>query len=94
MFEQQLRALRAQIDAGQFDAAEAAIKALHVSYHRCWREHLRLHLCWLQLEWRRGRPLASAWQLLPVLFAVPVSLAHRYLGWAVVAHRKDSEKRQ
>jgi hypothetical protein len=72
-------------------AAVQQLDTLHVEHHDEPFVHLRIHV----LQWRiarRQRDLSrQIGQILPVIFAVPVSYVQRYLGLALPSRTKKGD---
>ena len=87
-FQERQATIERAIQAGAFDDAERELVALHVAVHEQAALHQRVHLQWFRLGRARGSVRAQVGQVFPIVFAVPVSLVHRYLGVAVGRHRE------
>jgi hypothetical protein len=77
------------IDAGQYEAANEQLEIIHIAQHEEPFVHLRIHV----LQWRIARlqrnRMRQVGQVLPILFAVPVSYVQRYLGLALPSRLRD-----
>ena len=81
--------LQATIDPDfAFDDAEQQLVSLHIAVHEQAALHQRVHLLWFRLGRAQRSVRMQAGQVFPIVFAVPVSLVHRYLGLAVGRHRE------
>jgi hypothetical protein len=77
------------IAAEQFDVANRELEAIHIEYHCEPFVHRRIHL----LQWRIAREQRNVsrqlGQMLPIIFAVPVSYVQRHLGLALPSRVRD-----
>lgn len=68
---------------GAYPAAVEALEQAHVLGHADVLVHLRVHLNWMWIAIEAGWPGAATGQILPVLFAAPVSLVESNLGFTL-----------
>jgi hypothetical protein len=71
------------IGDARYDAANRQLETIHIAQHDEPFVHVRIHL----MQWRIARlqrnGLRQVGQILPIVFAVPVSYVQRYLGLAL-----------
>lgn len=77
------------IEQRQLDEALSRIKVLHITCHDRAGVHQQVHLLWLYIGFKKGDGKIMAGQLLPLIFAIPVSWVHRCFGIAVKAHKQQ-----
>jgi hypothetical protein len=80
-----------QIASAQYDAANRQLEEIHIERHDEAFVHLRIHM----LQWRIARLQRNrrrqVGQILPILFAVPVSYVQRYLGLALPSRLRGKD---
>ncbi|MCA9575205.1 MAG: DUF3703 domain-containing protein [Polyangiales bacterium] len=87
-FRERIEAIEHAIHERAFDDAEQQLVSLHIAVHEQAALHQRVHLLWFRLGRAQRSVRMQAGQVFPIVFAVPVSLVHRYLGLAVGRHRE------
>jgi hypothetical protein len=83
-----LREADAKHARGDYHGARRALEQAHVLGHDRAFVHLAVHLKWLQLAVSARNPGMAMGQVLPILFAVPVSLVQRYAGLALPGRKR------
>lgn len=69
--------------------ADERIRYFHRTFHHQALNHEKLHWLWIKLNYRQKNYAGAIWQILPLIFAIPVSWAHRLTGLALPAHKAD-----
>jgi hypothetical protein len=69
--------------AEQYDAAWQQLEAIHIEHHDEAFVHLRIHVLQWRIARRQHNRRRQVGQILPIIFAVPVSYVQRYLGLAL-----------
>ena len=87
-FDELFADIEASIDARQYDAARERLEALHIEYHDAPFVHLRIHVLQLRIARRQRSARGVMGQILPILFAVPVSYVQRHWGLALPSRMK------
>lgn len=77
------------IEARDYAAANRRLEAIHIEYHDDALVHLAIHVQQLRIARRERKAWRMLGQVLPILFAVPVSYVQRYLGLALPSRRKN-----
>lgn len=87
-FDELFAGIDASIDAKEYDAAREHLEALHIEYHDASFVHLRIHVLQLRIARRQRNVRGVVGQILPILFAVPVSYVQRHWGLALPSRMK------
>lgn len=88
-YQSQFNTIQLLISQQQYDDALTSIKALHIEVHDRPVLHFRVHQHWLLLAIKKQHKGMMLGQILPLIFAIPVSWFHHYAGLAVKSHKKD-----
>lgn len=73
----------------QMAEALAMIKQCHRDFHDQAIDHLKVHVLWFTIGYKTANISMMCGQVLPLLFALPVSFFHRSFGIAIKAHRNE-----
>ncbi len=73
----------------QMTDALTLIKQCHIDYHDQAINHLKVHILWFSIGYKMANLKIMAGQILPLIFALPVSFFHRCLGVAIKAHKPE-----
>ena len=77
------------IQAQDWPNAHERIRYFHRVFHQQAVHHEKLHWLWIRLCYHQHNYAGMAWQLLPLIFAVPVSWLHRITNIALPDHKID-----
>lgn len=69
--------------------ALALIKKLHIDVHDQAINHLQVHIHWFCIGYQMQNLKIMSGQILPIIFALPVSFFHRSFGLAIKAHKAE-----
>ena len=75
------------IKKDDFEAAEVFLEQAHRWGHDMALVHFRVHYLLLRIGWLSKRPVVLVSQILPLIFAIPVSWVQHYLGLALPNRR-------
>lgn len=76
------------IDSADYTLASQRLEEIHIEYHDDAFVHLRIHVLQLRIARRQRNAWRVLGQVLPIVFAVPVSYVQRYLGLALPSRKK------
>lgn len=88
-FDELFAGIDDQIDAAQYEAAHARLEALHLEHHCEPFVHLRIHALRWRIAVRQRNAMGMMGQILPILFAVPVSYVQRRWGLALPSRLRN-----
>ncbi len=91
-FTQQRAELDRLVAAGQHAAVDALLANMHTAFHDRPGDHVRVHLAWTRVHWKRRSYLRGLGHLFAgLIVAGPSSLVQRHTGLVVPAF--DAERR-
>lgn len=90
-FEERFADIDALIAAGRYDAADRQLEEIHIDHHDEPFVHLRVHVLQLRIARRQRNIRRAAGQILPIVFAVPVSYVQRQWGLALPSRMKSRD---
>jgi hypothetical protein len=79
------------IQQRQWQAALVLAKQLHREKHDQAMAHFHVHGYWFYLAWKQHNLAMMMGQILPLLFALPVSWLHKGFGIAIRAHKHQAD---
>ncbi|MBL4867440.1 MAG: hypothetical protein JKY67_13825 [Pseudomonadales bacterium] len=89
-FKQDLAVIRSKFQAGDYNEAHELAKQMHIKYHPEALSHARVHFLLAGINYRKRAYIKSLGNCIAgINFAIPSSLAQKYLGIQFVEQKHE-----